>query len=108
MPTDSGKTLLACHCIDLIQKTYLKKQTGLILWVVPSTQIYRQTILALKDREHPYRQILDISSGGRTLIKEKTEMFNRLDVEENLMVLMLMLPSANRQNREILKIFRDA
>lgn len=108
VPTGGGKTLLACHSIDLIQKSYLKRQTGLILWIVPSTQIYRQTILALQDREHPYRQILDISSGGRTLIKEKTEMFNRLDVEENLVVLMLMLPSANRQNKEALKVFRDA
>ena len=80
VPTGGGKTLLACHSIDLIQKSYLKKQTGLILWIVPSTQIYRQTILALKDRDHPYRQILDISSGGRTMIKEKTEMFNRLYV----------------------------
>ena len=53
VPTGGGKTLLACHAIDLIQKTYLKKQTGLVLWIVPSTQIYRQTILALKNREHP-------------------------------------------------------
>jgi type III restriction enzyme len=108
VPTGGGKTLLACHAVDLIHKTYLKKQTGLVLWIVPSTQIYRQTILALKNREHPYRQILDISSGGKTLIKEKTEMFNRLDVEENLVVLMLMLPSANRLNRDTLKVFRDA
>lgn len=107
VPTGGGKTLVACHAIDNIQKSYLNKQTGLILWVVPSTQIYRQTISALKNREHPYRQVLDISSGGRTLIKEKTEMFNRLDIEENLVVLMLMLPSANRQNKETLKVFRD-
>lgn len=107
IPTGGGKTLVACHAIDNIQKSYLNKQTGLILWVVPSTQIYRQTISALKTREHPYRQVLDISSGGRTLIKEKTEMFNRLDIEENLVVLMLMLPSANRQNKETLKVFRD-
>ena len=107
VPTGGGKTLVACHAIDNIQKAYLNKQTGLILWVVPSTQIYRQTISALKNREHPYRQVLDISSGGRTLIKEKTEMFNRLDIEENLVVLMLMLPSANRQNKETLKVFRD-
>lgn len=108
VPTGGGKTFLACHSIDLIQKSYLKKQTGLVLWIVPSTQIYRQTISALKNREHPYRQVLDISSGGRTLIKEKTELFNRLDVEENLVILLLMLPSANRQNKETLKVFRDA
>jgi type III restriction enzyme len=108
VPTGGGKTLLACHSIDLINKTYLKKQTGLVLWVVPTSQIYKQTILNLKDREHPYRQVLDISSGGRILIKEKTDHFNRLDIEENLVILMLMLPSANRQNKETLKIFQDA
>ena len=108
VPTGGGKTLLACHSIDLIQKKYLERQTGLVLWIVPSNQIYRQTISALRNREHPYRQILDISSGGRTLIKEKAELFNRLDVEENLVVLMLMLPSAARQNKETLRMFRDS
>lgn len=108
VPTGGGKTLLACHGIGLIHGSYLKKQTGLVLWIVPSTQIYRQTIKALKDRTHPYRQILDVSSGARTLIKEKTESFSRIDTEENLVVLMLMLPSANRQNKETLKVFRDS
>lgn len=108
VPTGGGKTLLACHSIDLIQKTYLERQTGLVLWIVPSTQIYRQTITALKDREHPYRQILDLSSGGRTLIKEKTDLFSNSDIEEQLVVLMLMLPSANRQNKETLRMFRDS
>ena len=107
VPTGGGKTLMACHAIDNIQKSYLKRQTGLILWIVPSRQIYRQTLSSLKNREHPYRQVLDISSGGRTLIKEKTQMFNRRDIEENLVVLMLMLPSAARQNKETLKVFRD-
>ncbi len=108
VPTGGGKTLLACHGIDLINKHYIFKQTGLVLWIVPSTQIYRQTISRLKDRNDPYRQVLDISSGGRTLIREKTYVFTRSDVEENLVILMLMLPSANRQNRETLKIFQDA
>jgi type III restriction enzyme len=107
VPTGGGKTLLACHSIDLINKTYLKKQTGLVLWVVPSTQIYRQTLAGLRDREHPYRQVLDISSGGRTLIKEKNEVFTKQDIEESLVILLLMLPSAARQNKETLKVFRD-
>lgn len=84
IPTGGSKTILACHAIDLINRTYLKKQTGIVLWIVPTTQIYRQTFASLKNREHPYRQVLDISSGGRTVILEKMDRLTKLDVEENL------------------------
>jgi type III restriction enzyme len=108
IPTGGGKTILACHVIDLINRTYLKKQTGIVLWIVPTTQIYRQTLASLKNREHPYRQVLDIASGGRTVILEKTDRFTKLDVDENLVVMLLMLPSASRQNKEVLKVFKDS
>ncbi|MCD6568289.1 MAG: DEAD/DEAH box helicase family protein [Dehalococcoidia bacterium] len=108
IPTGGGKTLLATKVIDLVQTTYLKRHTGLVLWVVPTTQIYRQTIKNLRDHDHPYRQHLDIASGGRTAILEKTDRFTSEDVNENLVVMMLMLPSASRQNKETLKVFRDS
>jgi len=108
IPTGGGKTLLACHTIDLINRVYLRKQTGIVLWIVPTTQIYRQTLANLKNREHPYRQVLDIASGGRTLILEKTDRFTPIDVEENLAVMLLMLPSASRQNKGVLKVFKDS
>lgn len=108
IPTGGGKTILACHAIDLINRIYLKKQTGIVLWIVPTTQIYRQTLSSLKNREHPYRQVLDISSGGKTLILEKLDKFTPLDIEENLVVMLLMLPSASRQNKETLKVFKDS
>ena len=107
IPTGGGKTLLACHTIDLINRTYLKKQTGIVLWIVPTTQIYRQTLANLKNREHPYRQVLDISSAGRTVILEKMDRFTKLDVEENLVVMLLMLQSGSRQNKEVLRVFKD-
>jgi len=108
IPTGGGKTFLALKMIDLVNMVYLKKKTGLVLWIVPTTQIYRQTIQNLKDRDHPYRQHLDLASGGRTVILEKMDRFSFLDVEENLAVLMLMLPSANRQTKETLKVFKDS
>lgn len=108
IPTGGGKTILACHAIDLVNRIYLKKQTGLVLWIVPTTQIYRQTLLSLRNREHPYRQVLDIASGGRISILEKTDRFAKLDIDENLLVMLLMLPSANRQNKEVLKVFKDS
>lgn len=107
IPTGGGKTLLACHTIDLINRMYLKKQTGIVLWIVPTTQIYRQTLVNLRNREHPYRQVLDIASAGRTVICEKTERFSKLDVDENLVVMLLMLPSANRKVKEVLRVFKD-
>ncbi|MFH1030497.1 MAG: DEAD/DEAH box helicase family protein [bacterium] len=107
IPTGGGKTLLAVKAIDLINTSYRKKRTGLILWIVPTNQIYNQTIKCLSDRAHPYRQHLDIASGGKTLISEKTDRFAPNDIKENLVVLMLMLPSASRKTKETLRIFKD-
>jgi type III restriction enzyme len=108
VPTGGGKTFLACHAIDQINQHFLKRKTGLVLWIVPTNQIYRQTLATLKDRAHPYRQVLDLSSGNRTQILEKASNFTPEDVQEKLCVMLLMLPSANRKAKETLKIFQDA
>ena len=50
IPTGGGKTLLATKVIDLVNTRFRRQQTGLVLWIVPSTQIYDQTLKALKDR----------------------------------------------------------
>lgn len=108
IPTGGGKTLLATKAIDLINTHYRKSNRGVVLWIVPTTQIYNQTLSALKDRGHPYRQTLDVASAGRTLVLEKSDRFSPADVEENLCVLLLMLASANRKNKEVLRAFKDA
>ena len=108
IPTGGGKTLLATRVIALVNTLFRGTRRGLVLWVVPTTQIYNQTLRALKDLDHPYRQQLDLSSGQRTLILEKTTAFSPGDVAENLCILVLMLPSANRKSKETLRIFRDS
>ena len=97
----------AGDCLKRDCSIVLPGRTQLKMWVVPTTQIYSQTISALRDREHPYRQHLDIASGGRTLIREKMDRFTPLDMAENLVILMLMLPSAARHSKETLRVFRD-
>lgn len=114
IPTGGGKTFLAVKTIDTINEVFRQKRTGLVLWVVPTTSIYRQTVRALKNRNHPYRQHLDIASGGKTLILEKyqgkIDCFTPLDVEENLVVYVLMLQSAARNVlvQKDLRIFADS
>ena len=108
IPTGGGKTLLATKIIDLANVHYRRDPHGLVLWVVPTTQIYNQTLRALKDRGHPYRQQIDLASGGRTLVLEKTSGFSPRDVADNLCILLLMLPSANRETKAQLRMFRDS
>ena len=108
VPTGGGKTLLATCTIERIQTDCFKRQTGLVLWVVPSDAIYRQTWKQLANREHPYRQTLERASGGRVKLLEKGDAFTRLDVEGQLCVMLLMLPSAARQSKDTLRMFRDS
>lgn len=108
VPTGGGKTLLATAAIERVQTDYFKRQTGLVLWVVPSEAIYRQTWKQLANREHPYRQMLERASGGRVKLLEKGDAFTRKDMEGQLCVMLLMLPSAARKSKETLRLFRDS
>lgn len=53
VPTGGGKTLLATAALERVQTDYFKRQTGLVLWVVPSDAIYRQTWKQLANRNTP-------------------------------------------------------
>ncbi|NTU42706.1 MAG: DEAD/DEAH box helicase family protein [Nitrospirales bacterium] len=108
VPTGGGKTLLASCTLERIQTDYFKRQTGFVLWVVPSEAIYRQTWRHLANREHPYRQILERASGGRVKLLEKGDAFTARDVDNQLCLMLLMLPSAARQSKETLRMFRDS
>ena len=104
VPTGGGKTLLG---VEAVRR--LKIGTGFLLWLVPTRAIYTQTWDAFRNREHPYRQILERASGGRVKLLQKDDRFTLQDVETYLCVMLLMLPAANRnKNKEFLKMFRDS
>ena len=104
VPTGGGKTLLAAAVLER-----LNRPTGFTLWIVPTRSIYEQTKIALKDREHPYRQTLERASGGRVKLLEKDNLFTEADVANYMCIMLLMLPAANRRKgRDFLRIFRDS
>lgn len=104
VPTGGGKTLLGVAALERI-----KQDTGFVLWIVPTKAIYEQTLNSFKTREHPYRQMLERISGGKVKLLQKDDRFTRQDVESRLCIMMLMLPSANRQKgKDFLKIFRNS
>lgn len=108
VPTGGGKTLLATHAVERISTNYFRGRTGLVLWIVPSSAIYDQTKKQLWDRGHPYRQVLERTSGGRVKLIEKLDAFTAEDVRDRLCVLLMMLQSAGRASKESLKVFSDS
>ena len=104
VPTGGGKTLLAAAALER-----LNRQTGLTLWMTPTRAIYEQTKAALRNREHPYRDMLEKAAAGGVKLLEKDDQFTLADTANYLCVMLLMLPAANRQKgREFLRMFRDS
>ena len=108
VPTGGGKTLLGASGVERINTTFFERNNGLVLWVVPSDSIYKQTLKALSNRESLYRQILDRASAEKVKILQKTDSFHPQDIENFLCVMLLMLQSAGRQSKETLRIFKDS
>ena len=84
VPTGGGKTLLG---VEAVRR--LKIGTGFLLWLVPTRAIYTQTWDAFRNREHPYRQILEHVSGGRVKLLQKDDKFTQQDIETYLCVMVL-------------------
>ena len=108
VPTGGGKTLLGVCAVERINTNYFSANTGLVLWVVPTEAIYRQTIKNFKDRNHPYRNIFERASAGRVKILEKTSAFSSQDIQNYLCVMVIMLQSTNRETKESLRVFKDS
>ncbi|MHB1416011.1 MAG: DEAD/DEAH box helicase [Chloroflexota bacterium] len=68
VPTGGGKTLIASHAVGVALKQLLRADHAVVLWLVPSNAIREQTLRALKDRQHPYRQALEGSVGTVTIL----------------------------------------
>lgn len=112
VPTGGGKTLLATQILAAIYRTILvdRNGSGLVLWVVPSSQIYRDTVKRLRDRGDLYRILLEHAISRRIEVWEKHEIarLTPARLRECLNILVLQLASTNRETREQLKFFRDS
>ena len=73
VPTGGGKTFMACHAVGIAAKAYFQLDRATCLWLVPSNTIREQTLAALRNREHPYRQALDARFSGQVRVMDIKE-----------------------------------
>ncbi|MBR3241150.1 MAG: DEAD/DEAH box helicase family protein, partial [Parasporobacterium sp.] len=107
VPTGGGKTFLACNAIKPVFVALPQTKIRAVVWLVPSDAILEQTLAALRNPAHPYRQKLDTDFGGRVEIYTKQELlagqnFNITSVTEQLSVMVLSYDSF-RGRKEALK-----
>lgn len=68
LPTGGGKTLVAAHSVAITANELLHAEHPLVLWLTPSNVIREQTLKALRDLQHPYRQALEAKVGPITVL----------------------------------------
>lgn len=64
VPTGGGKTVMACRAVGAATHDLMEADRSVVLWLVPTKQIKEQTLKALADRRHPYREALEQGLGG--------------------------------------------
>ena len=112
VPTGGGKTFIACNAIRPIFDALPVTKTKSVVWLVPSDAILAQTVKALKDTQHPYRQKIDVDFGGRVEVYTKQELlngqnFNPTAVTEQLSIMVLSYDSFRGRGKEGLKAYQE-
>lgn len=112
VPTGGGKTLLATQMLGSVMNTILSDRNGagLVLWVVPSSQIYRDTLRALKERGGFLRTMLEHAVSRKIELWEKTNIMRLTpsQLKSCLNIMVLQLASTNRETKDQLKFFKDS
>ena len=73
LPTGGGKNVLGAHLVGVASDSLLKTDTPCALWLVPSNAIREQTLKALQDRAHPFRQALTERFGENVRVMTSAE-----------------------------------
>ena len=112
VPTGGGKTFLACNAVRPVFDALPPLKAKVTVWLVPSDSILEQTLQALKNPRHPYRQKLDIDFGGRVEVYSKQELLNGQNftlttVMEQLSVMVLSYDSFRSKGKEGLKAYQE-
>ena len=107
LPTGGGKTILAARAVAVARDAWIEKDHPLVLWLVPSNTIRVQTVQALKNPRHPYRQALDDSFSGRVRVFDITD-FTQLhphDLRDRCCVVVGTIQTLRVKNREGRKVY---
>ena len=112
VPTAGGKTFIACNALHTIFSAYSSMMPKVVVWLVPWSNLLNQTVLALSDPNHPYRQKLNSLFNHRVEVYEKKDLlygsnFNPSVVKEQLSIIVMSFASLRAKNKEDRKVYQE-
>ena len=112
VPTGGGKTLIAAHSIGVSADAYVNTNAPVVLWLVPSDMIRQQTLKALSDVSHHYRQALAAKYQDRIKVcdLESLQTVNRHDVGKNCIVIVTTIQAfriSKTEKRDVYAFFEE-
>jgi type III restriction enzyme len=107
LPTGGGKTLLGTHAIAVARDSWVGKDYPLVLWLVPSNTIRLQTVEALRDTRHAYRQALDNAFDGRVRVFDIADfpVMRPNDIADNCCIIVGTIQALRVSNTEGRKVY---
>jgi type III restriction enzyme len=108
IPTGGGKTVLGCEAVAVAQKELLRADHALILWLVPSDPIRRQTLDRMKDRKDPYRVALETKLGTVEVLDiEEAMNVTRATLEGATVIVVATMQAFRRKDISQLKVYES-
>lgn len=112
VPTGGGKTFIAASAVRTIFDAIPQRRAKAVAWLVPSEAILTQTLRALNNPDHPYRQRLDVDFGGRVQVYSKEQAlmgqnFSPSVVSEQLSVFVFSYDSFRTSKKDGRKAYQQ-
>jgi len=107
VPTGGGKTLIAAKSLRILVNEYLNKPYHLVFWLAPSDKIVTQTLEALKDKRHFYREQLDREFDNIKVLSLKEAYKQKFDPSEELVIIVGTIQSFRSTSKDGRKFFNE-
>ncbi|MCB1603747.1 MAG: DEAD/DEAH box helicase family protein [Xanthomonadales bacterium] len=109
VPTAGGKTFIAVNALYSIFQAYDSSKPKAVIWLVPWSNLLQQTVDALSNPEHPYRQKLNTLFNHRVEIYQKEDLlqgsnFNPTVVKDQLSIFVMSFASLRARNKDDRKV----
>ena len=109
IPTGGGKTVLGCEAVAVAQKELLRADRSLVLWLVPSDAIRRQTLDRMKNRKDDYRIALETKLGAVEVLDiEEAMTMTRATLDGATVIVVATMQAFRRKDVSQLKVYESS